>query len=220
MEARYRQDYPGEFVITHSKWAGGKKQETREWIENPIDNQHLSGRAAVIGSSDDRDSFDYQRLEKHRGGLLSSLKLQTYGTAKIALEMRLDFAVDIDFGNLQPLIDNKYVESNIVYTSAKNCLRQPGEFYLIPLNPHLCAEILPIYLAAFDGHNEIFLHGYSRETNIRHQGWIDQVTSVINAYSGITFFIVGNELNMPDAWLECSNTKSMNFRNFITYCDV
>jgi len=159
-------------------------------------------------------------LEKHRGGLLSSLKLQTYGTAKIALEMRLDFAVDIDFDNLQPLIDNKYVENNIVYTSSKNCIRNPGEFYLIPLNPHLCTEVLPIYLAAFDGHTEIYLHGYSKESPILHQSWIIQVTNIINAYSNIKFFIVGNEFNMPDEWLECSNTKVMDFRDFITYCDV
>ena len=103
MEARYRQDYPGEFVITESKWSGGKKHEKREWIANPIVNQHLSGRAVAIGSSDDQERFDYRVLATHRGGLLGSLKLQTYGTAKIALQMRLDFTVDTDYNNLQPI---------------------------------------------------------------------------------------------------------------------
>jgi hypothetical protein len=220
MQARYRKDYPGEFVIIESKWTGGKKQETREWIENPVVNQHLSGRAAVIGTSESRDRFDYKVLEDHRGGLLGSLTLQTYGTAAIANEMRLDFAVDSDLNNLLPLIENKYTENNIVYTTSKNCVKRPGEFYLIPYNPLLCTAVLPIYLAAFDGHKEIFIIGYDKETNAGQNNWIDQVTGIFKAYAGTTFIMVGNELNMPGEWLSCPNTKCFNFRDFVTYCDV
>jgi hypothetical protein len=220
MEARYRKDYPGEFVILESKWSGGKKQERREWIENPIINQHLSGRAAVIGSSESQDRFDYKVLEGHRGGLLGSLKLQTYGTAKIAQEMRLDFAVDTDYNNLVPLIENKYTKNNIVYTTSRNCIKQPGEFYLTPLNPHLCTAVLPIYLAAFDGHKEIYMLGYDKETDAGRSDWIDQVTRLMNAYAGTLFIMVGNKLNMPDAWLSCPNTKNLDFRDFVTHCDV
>lgn len=220
MEARYRKDYPGEFVIIESKWSGGKKEERREWIENPIVNQHLSGRAAAIGSNESKDRFDYTVLEDHRGGLLGSLKLQTYGTASIAQEMRLDFAVDTDFSNLTPLIENKYTENNIVYTTSKNCIKKPGEFYLIPLNPHLCTAVLPIYLAAFDGHKEIYMIGYDKETDAGHSNWIEQVTRVMNAYAGTIFIMVGNKLNMPDAWLSCPNTRNLDFRDFVTHCDV
>ena len=220
MEARYRKDYPGEFVILKSKWSGGKKQEKREWIENPIVNQHLSGRAAAIGSSESRDRFNYKILEGHRGGLLGSLKLQTYGTAKIAQEMRLDFAVDTDYNNLVPLVENKYTENNIVYTTGKNCIKQPGEFYLIPLNPHLCTAVLPIYLSAFDGHREIYMLGYDKETDAGQSDWIDQVTRLMNAYAGTLFVMVGNKLNMPDAWLSCPNTKNLDFRDFVSHCDI
>ena len=72
MDARYRIDYPGEFVITHTRWAGGKKDETREWIANPIENHHISGRAACIGHTSEKQYFDYTRLQNHRGGLLGS----------------------------------------------------------------------------------------------------------------------------------------------------
>jgi transposase-like protein len=220
MQARYRKDYPGEFVIIESKWAGGKKQERREWIENPIVNQHLSGRAAVIGSSDSKDSFNYKILENHRGGLLGSLTLQTYGTAAITNEMRLDFAVDTNLDNLLPLIENKYTENNIVYTTSRNCVKRPGEFYLIPYSPLLCSTVLPIYLAAFDGHKEIFMIGYDKETDAGQNNWIFQVTKIIKAYSGTKFTLVGNELNMPGEWLSCTNTRCFNFRDFVTYCDV
>ena len=220
MEARYRVDYPGEFVITESKWSGGKKHENREWVENPIVNQHLSGRAAAIGSKDTKDRFDYKILESHRGGLLGSLKLQTYGIADIAHEMRLDFAVDTDLTNLMPLVENKYTENNIVYTTSKNCIKKPGEFYLIPYSPLYCTAVLPIYLAAFDGHKEIYMLGYDKEMNGGQSNWINQVTSIIKAYAGTLFVIVGNKLNMPDAWLSCPNTKTFNFRDFVTHCDV
>jgi hypothetical protein len=220
MEARYRQDYPGEFVITETKFSGGKKHEKREWIANPIINQHLSVRAAAIGSSDDQERFDYRILEKHRGGLLESLKLQTYGTADIAKQMRLDFTVDTDYDKLQSLVESKYTENNIVYTTAKNCTKKSGEFYLIPQYPHVCADALPIYLAAFNGHKEVYLIGYSKETSIGYDNWIKQITDIITAYAGTMFFMVGNELNMPDEWLSCSNTKTLSNRDFITHCDV
>ena len=77
MQARYRTDYAGEFVITETRWAGGRKNETREWIVNPIENHHISGRAACIGTDIDHWRFDYTRLARHRGGLLGSKKLQT-----------------------------------------------------------------------------------------------------------------------------------------------
>ena len=54
MQARYRADYPGEFVVIESRWISGKKEEKREWIPNPIENQHISGRAACIGSTFDQ----------------------------------------------------------------------------------------------------------------------------------------------------------------------
>jgi hypothetical protein len=220
MEARYRSDYPGEFVILESKWAEGRKEQRRDWIPNPIQNLHLSGRAACIGSNVDIDKFNYTLLQKHRGGLRSSKKLQTYGTASVALDMRLDFAVDINFDNLSPLLANQYVQNNTVYTTARNCIRYPGEFYLIPQYPNLCATALPIYLAAFDEHKEIFMLGYTVETAGDQSDWIGQIAGIISAYSGTLFTMVGIESNMPDEWMNCPNTRNFGYREFISYCDV
>ena len=90
---RYRKDYTGEFIILNTAWAGGKKRTQREWMPNPIENHHISGRAACIGSSVDKLEFDFTILQRHKGGLLGSKKLQTYGVGEIAKQMRLDFAV-------------------------------------------------------------------------------------------------------------------------------
>jgi hypothetical protein len=220
MEPRYRADYPGEFVVTTTTWTGGKKIQDREWIENPIKNQHISGRAACLGSSIDRDKFNYTILERHRGGLLGSKKLQTYGTGEIALEMRLDFTVETNNAQLTKLVEQEYQVKNIVYTTAKNCLTNPGEFYLLPQAPRLSTPALAVYLSAFDEHKEIFLIGYHRETPYDNPRWIGDITKVIQSYSGVKFHLVGEPSLMPDEWLDCPNTRAMPVRDFISYADV
>ena len=220
METKFRADYAGEFVVVESRWSGGHKQEKREWIENPIENQHISGRAACIGSSVDQYLFDYTRLQRHRGGLLGSKKLQTYGVGSIATQMKLDFCVETGLDSLTTLTDLKYQENNVIYTTARNCMRHPGEFYLIPNNPNLLDLAVILYLAAFDGHKEIFMLGYHNETPIQSKSWIKQIESVMNAYPGVIFCLVGESTIMPDSWMEAANTRCLNYFDFVGYCDV
>jgi hypothetical protein len=220
MQARYRTDYAGEFVVLETRWSSNKKQQSREFVANPIENHHISGRAACIGSTTDRVRFDFRILQKHRGGLLGSKKLQNYGTGQIAEEMRLDFAVETQVDKLQQMIDNKYCDNNIVYTSARNCITSPGNFYLIPYNPKFLDLVTTIYLAAFDGHKEIFLLGYNRDTPVDRSDWYLQIQTILNAYTGTKFYFVGESTNMYSEWLECANAETMTYREFISYCDV
>ena len=220
MDARYRQDYAGEFVILETRWSKGKKVERREWIENPIQNQHISGRAVCIGSSVDRFRFDYTRLQRHRGGLLGSKKVQTYGVGDITQEMRLDFALESDQQKLKQILATKYQENNIVYTTPINCIDIPGEFYLIPQHPRLIDIAAILYLAAFDGHREIFLLGYNVETPVDQPSWTTQVRQVIDAYAGIKFYLIGEKSNMHDVWMEAVNTEHLDYGDFIGYCDI
>ena len=220
MEARYRKDYPGEFVVVESRWTKGRKEQTREWIDNPISNQHISGRAACIISDLDKEFFDYTLLQKHKGGLLGSKKLQTYGIGHVIKEMRLDFAVELQKENLDEIKSTGYQVDNIVYTTARQCLLSPGEFYLIPYNPMLSQEALVLYLAAFDGHKEIFMFGFKSDTEGSNSAWIAQVNSVIQTYSSIDFIAVTAETTTPKCWSENSNFKHMSVRKFISSCDV
>jgi hypothetical protein len=220
MDARYRADYPGEFVILESKWAGGKKSETREWIPNSIVNQHISGRAACIGSDIDQSKFDYVCLQRHRGGLLSSKKLQTYGTGIISKQMPLDFTVITNNQLISDILEIGYEEKNIVYTTARNCIAHPGKFYLVPMRLNITDMASIVYLAAFDGHKEIFLLGYHKESNGGKQNWIGEITEIFSAYVGTQFYLVGEKTIMPDEWLECANVSVMDYRAWISYCDV
>lgn len=220
IQERYRADYEGEFVITESRWSGGKKTQNREWVANPIDNQHISGRAACIGSNVHRDQFDYTRLQRHKGGLLSSKKLQTYGTGTIAKEMRLNFAVEIDKTIINDLVESGYVTDNIAYASTRTCLMHPGEFYLIPYNTLMALEALVLWMAAFDGHKEIYALGYSNDTVGTVSEWSAHVNGVLTAYPSTKFTFVGEESNVPKEWRMNANVACMDVRPFISHCDI
>jgi hypothetical protein len=220
MEARYRTDYAGEFVILDTRWDAGKRVETREWIPNPIENHHLSGRAAVIGSDLDKWQFDYTRLQRHRGGLLGSKKLQTYGPGAVTQEMRLDFAVETNETALNTILESSYQQDNIVYTTPRGCIKNPGEFYLIPYRPRLIDIATTLYLAAFDGHQEIFMLGYLDILNVEAMNWPAQITQVMLSYPGVKFYLVGESTRMFDEWVDCHNTQPMTYPEFISYCDV
>ena len=217
---QYRSDYEGEFVITESRWSGGKKSQNREWVENPIENQHISGRAACIASDVDKERFDYTRLQRHKGGLLGSKKLQTYGLGSITKEMRLDFAVETNKEILSDILERTYSTDNIVYSTTRNCLMNPGEFYLIPYNTVMSLEALILWLAAFDGHKEIFMIGYNNETLGLTSEWMSHVNTVISVFPSVKFTLVGEETIMPIEWRKNANVNCVDHRSFVTYCDV
>lgn len=216
----YRKDYVGEFVITGASWSGGKKRVQREWVANPIENHHISGRAACIGTTIDRELFDYRILQNHRGGLLGTKKLQTYGTGEIAQEMRLDFAVEKDEDVLYQLINTGYYKQNVIYTSPKFCFKHPGVFYNVPYNPVVLDVCLLPYLAAFDGHQEIFLIGYHDTANIGQSSWSAQIKKIMDAYSSVKFYHIGQKSTMPESWNDNANLANMSYREFISYADI
>ena len=217
---RYRKDYTGEFIITNTSWSGGKKRTHREWMPNPIENHHISGRAACIASAVDLSEFDFTILPQHKGGLLGSVKLQTYGVGEIAKMMRLDFTVEKDDQILNDLFDLHYYKQNIIYTTPRNCLRHPGVFYTIPYNPPFAKEVLLPYLAAFDGHREIFLLGYNENANIGQDDWGNQMERLFGTYSATKFFHVGYKSQTPDSWKNYANVEQLTHREFINYADI
>jgi hypothetical protein len=220
IKEQYRSEYEGEFVITESKWSGGKKTQNREWVPNPINNQHISGRAACIASDVDKARFNYTRLQRHKGGLLGSKKLQTYGLGYITKDMRLDFAVETNKEILNDILERAYSTDNIVYSTSRNCLMNPGEFYLIPYNTVMSLEALILWMAAFDGHKEIFMIGYNNETLGLTSEWMSHVNTVISVFPSVKFTLVGEETIMPVQWRKNANVDCIDHRTFVTHCDV
>jgi hypothetical protein len=220
IQCRYRRDYSGEFVVINTDIRRGIKHQQREWIANPITNQHVSGRAAVIGSTADRVQFDYTRLQRHRGGLQGSKRLQTYATGSIWQDMRLDFYCTTDRAIMTKVHAADYGTTTTVYGNSRLCMMFPGSFFMIPFQPDINDLAAAVYLAAFDGHQEIFLLGYNQDTPGNTRRWQQDVADVMSAYASHQFVLVGAVSNQPDIWRGLDNVECWDYRRFVTYCDI
>lgn len=239
MQEIYRKDYDGEYVVLNTKIEGGKRVTEKEWVDNPIENQHISGRAAVIASGESRGDYDVTRLQYHRGGLLGRKKLQTYGTGELHNEMLLDFFVTFDERKLTECIESKYTERATVYTSAKNCLLHPGEFFLIPQSMRGRTATIAAWLACFDGHKEIFLLGFDgqwckgynnniyipndhpdKTREVEDHKMRQQLHELMITYPGVDFYHVSNDAPIPEVWRNCPNFHIMTYPEWVSYCDV
>lgn len=217
---RYRRDYMGEFIVLHTTFRDGQKIQEREWVDNPIVNQHISGRAAIIVSDVDFDRFDYTMLEYHRGGLRGTKRLQTYATGDIWRDLKLNFYVSTQQEQLEAIAATDYGDDTVVYTDRRRVLQFPGQFFLIPYAPMISDPATAMYLAAFDGHQEIFVLGANRELKFVEPKWQQHITEVMRSYYHCMFYFVGVESNMPAEWRSQKNFRCLTHRNFVTHCDV
>lgn len=223
LQARYRKDYDGEFIVVQTEIKAGKKLQHREWIANPIENHYLSPRAAVIGSGISAEKFDIRFLENHRGGLLGKQRLQTYGCQGTWRKIVFDFYVSVSSGDLSEIVEESYNVKTPVYTSTRNCLEFPGEFYLVPYNVNMVSDAaLALYVAAFDGHKEIYCVGVDAMDNNNqiHNKTLQQINSVFSAYKTTDFYVINDSNHVPDLWLQNNNVKTMTYKKFISHCDV
>ena len=216
---RYRRDYDGEFILVEVAFRDNQIHQQREWINNPIQNSHISGRAAVIAERFSYGKFTHRRLQNHRGGLLATRSLQTYGTGDLWQDMRFDFFLVNQDRVALDIISKNYHEQSVVYSTTRLCVEHPGCFYPVPYQPPVDALAQIVYLAAFDGHREIFLLGYRGDLPAGTAAWISDVDRVIKTYPGTKFYVV-DTANIPTAWLSNDNVEAMELRRFISYCDV
>jgi len=223
IQERYRKDYDGEFVIIQTIIKNGQKLQEREWIPNPISNNHISARAAVIGAGTSRERFPIIKLQGHKGGLLGKKRLQIYGSEGCWRELQCDFYVDTVSNDLSDIIYSDYNNRVAVYTNAKKCMAYPGKFYMIPYNVNLISDAaLAMYVAAFDGHKEIYcigVDGLDSKGSVSRKA-VAHIGSVIKAYPKTKFIFVNNTSNLYPLWRQCSNYQHMSYKKFVTNCDV
>ena len=220
IQARYRSDYDGEFVVTEVRLVNGVKQESREWIPNVVTNTHISGRAAIIGSRFDQRRFQHQRLERHRGGLLGRKRLQTYAWGDLWQDMRLDFYTSSSREQLSQIAQQSYDQHTTVFAPARHVIEWPGRFYPVPWAPYLTDLATAIYLASFDQHEEIFFIGINCDVAWPDKNVIGDVARVMQAYRGTQYISVAPPASQYEEWLSLPNFRTMPLREFISYCDI
>ena len=218
----YRSDYDGEFVITNTIFKDGKKEQEREWVENPISNAHVSDRATCIADGTSIDGFLLSSLEGHIGGLLGSLSMQVYGVQDVYKKLKCDFLVALNQDTLDEIKQSNYDEDSIVYTSTKGCLTNEGSFYLIPQSTRTTPHATAVWLACFDEHKEIFLFGYDEYTEdaVLQTKMVKSVAEVIKTYTSVKFHHVRKNGDMPESWKYLPNLDSMTISEYVSYADV
>lgn len=220
--ARFREHYDGEFIITDTVWRGGMKIQNREFVANAVSNQHISGRAAVIGQDETARSDVIDKLENHKGGLLGQKRLQTYGCEGVWRKIRTDFYVENDVQELTEMVNSGSTVNTVVYSTTRNCLRFPEQLYPVPYAVRLAPGARAAYIAAFDGHQEVFIlgvDGINPHCVIDTQSTAD-MPHVFRAYTGVKFYLVTDGAPPPAAWRDFANVDVWDHRKFITYCDV
>jgi len=228
MPTRYRTEYDGEFVLINNTIRGGKKHQEREWIDNPITNQHISGRAAIIGNGNSRyhnrtTGFNLKNnIEEHAGWHLGRKRLQSYGSEGCWKEMQCDFYVEFDPEKLQEIKNANYQETVSVYTNARNCINDPGEYYLVPYQMRGKSIVIATWMACFDGHSEIFLLGADglNAQDEPDEKYIKQMNGVFVDYPTVKFYYVSDGAKAHDLWRNAINFQQLSYAEFISYCDI
>jgi hypothetical protein len=217
----YRNDYTGEFVILNTDIRRGIKQQRREWIENRLQNASTVGPVIVIASDVDVEIFDYAMLARHRGGLQGKFPIQTYGTARTWQRLNLDFYVNTERSEIDFMFKNSILPNKTVsFSNYRMCMIFPGQLHMIPYQVSLSDPATALYLAAFDGHREIFMLGFNLDTPCVSKKWQQHVTQVISTYHTHDFRVVGVSRNIPDEWKDLANVECWNYHKFRFNCDI
>lgn len=238
----YRSTYSGESVITNMTYEKGSWNFERENVPNAVTNNQISNRAVIIGNGVSRSRFNLNVLKNHRGGLLGSAALQTYGCNAVYRDFAPHFLVANGDSMIEELANSDYCNDHIVYTSAKPILDYPGKFYLIPQDPGWNAGALATYMACFDGHKRVYLLGFdgiddpSTGYNVyagtrsyvapsygyNEDFWVQSMLEVFNTYSDVDFVRVMPTVSyrMPEAWKFLVNLRQIDYRQFAIEADL
>lgn len=243
MEQIFRSDYEGEFVVHLVSKSRGHVEEVREWAPNTITHAH-TGRALVLGNGLSRAQFPTSNevLLNHKGGLNASKKLTIYGCNALHRDMRPHFLVVTNPTIAAEVVVSGHAKETIALTNHKNVLAHPDSYHLIPFNPQFDAGSTALYLAAFDKHNDVYFMGFdghdstefnnniyagtsgyaARTSHVSSELWVQNAKTVFDTYTSTNFIRVvpyGGE-SVPEPWKYCSNFKQINFKQFISECDI
>jgi hypothetical protein len=240
----YRNTYEGEHLVREMNYIDGDWVKTSEFVPNAVENKQISGKAVVLGNGPSRTELhpDLLRLLSiHKGGLLASGRVQTYGCNAILRDFSPDFTIMNDA--LASEAVNKGWCDNIIYGTSDMVLNYPGKFYMIPQNPGWDSGALAAYLACFDGHKTVYLmgfdhhsghtdiqmnvysgtNGYQPKKSLTTEKYFEQtMLQVINTYNDVDFVRVSptKEYYMPDSWKYQLNLRQITFRDFVYEVDL
>lgn len=238
----HQEDYIGEYIITNTKFSNGKKHESREWVDVSVTNELHNKVAHVIGNGESRSNFKLKFLAEVHGGLLAKKMGQTYGCNAVYRDFSPDFLILNNAVLAQEFADQFPNNTTTAFTYTKNILQNIGKYHLIPYNIKLCAGATAAYLACFHGHKTIYLLGFdnqkdagtnnniyagttaysSKQSNVSDSVFIQDLNQVMSTYDDVEFVRIVKFENtiVPDMWKWRDNFRQIDYRHYISECDI
>lgn len=230
-------EYEGEFIIHNTSIQNGKKVEDREWVPRTVLNDKHHSKAVIIGNGTSREKVDLHLLKNHISGIKGESNAQLYGCNAIYRDLNVDFLVTNNPPMVKEIAESDYPSKNIVYSSAKEVVRFPGKFHLIPQNITMDTGSLATYIACFDQHKKIYLLGFDGQRadsynnnmyvgtenygdiddEVKDTKWIRNMEKLFSAYTEVDFIWVhpNPEYNFPDQWKWHKNIRFITTKKFI-----
>lgn len=150
MLKRYRQDYLGEYVVLNRRLKDSRWIDTCEWVENTIDFYPKSLSAIVFGQTNRLLNIN----------TFINKDFTTYSS-----EEKTTFVIGSD-------------PESVCYARLDDILLYPGQYHMIPHDPGYSIDHTLVYLAAFDGHKQIYLDGIDESK---------QLLDIVSIYDDIDF---------------------------------
>jgi hypothetical protein len=238
----YRKFYSGENVVVERNYTNGVWHDTTEFVPNAVTNTQISNQAVILGNGPSRLDFNLNYIKNHRGGLLANRALQSYGCNALYRDFTPDFLIARGNSIIKEIADSGYTDDNIVYTDAIHTLEYPNKFYLTPHDPYADAGTTAAYIAAFDGHKNIYLLGFDGQDTPGHNynvyagtagyeavtgeartyAWRQNFRQLAQVYNDVMFSFVFKESTrlMPTEFRDLLNVEIINYNKFALAVDL
>jgi hypothetical protein len=239
---KYRKYYAGENIVVERNYTNGIWQDTTEMVPNAVVNSQISNQAVILGNGPSRLEFNLQHIKNHKGGLLGSRALQSYGCNALYRDFTPDFLVATGNEMVAEIAASDYVKDNIVYTSSIHTLEYPNKFYLIPYDPYIDAGTTAAYIACFDGHKNLYLLGFdgqdspgynynvyagtpnyqSKDAVVTDFKWRRNFRQLAQVFDDVNFAFVHTSKfhQVPEEFRDLVNVRCITHRTFTLEADL
>jgi hypothetical protein len=242
MQARYRREYDGEFIITKIVYENGESVLEKEWVPNTINNINTTW-AVVLGNGRSILDFNIAPVFIHRGGYKGQRRLQSYGCNALYRKYEPNFLIATSDVVAKEMVESGYTKDHVVMAHKKHVKKYPNEFHLIPFDEYKDAGTTALRIACFDGHHRVYMLGFDGQ-NMPHENnnvfrdtpgynrkdevidfsdWEKNLLEVMQTYPDVEFVRVTyrDDYPLPTELLNYANNfRSITYRQFVIETDL
>lgn len=239
----YRKDYRGEDVVVDRIYKNSTWNPRSEFVPKAFNFTPEQPRAVVIGNGISRLDFDLRMFLEYREGNFQNWKpasirrkFYTYGCNAIFRDYVTDFIAITVEGLLDEFVSTVQRQEVIAYANNQFLYKHPSKFSLIPQNLNLNSGAIASYLAAFDGHSQIYMLGFDGNDtpnynynvyantsyyptlyeNVQEDFWVKSLSTIMKVYNDTEFVRVmpTSSSRIPEPWKYFTNFRQVNFNQF------